>query len=1410
MDLHNPIRTGIEIFGPVFSPNSIIEEEELQDVPEEEPQKISSAQPLLRLLKEDVAGANPPSNVISGFVKRVWPSNGVDKPVIIKEWKLEEELLKHDVSRIPLWVKLYGLDIKFWGVNCLKKICGHVGQYIKCDDATKNRDFMGYARIMVEVQIGQQFPTEISFIDENGKQHGVRVVYDWLPTTCTACKGMGYTSEVCRKGGAVGTRKEWRPKPTRKPVQTAPAQPIQPKKVQLPRQQAKQRAQPPVQKQPIVIEQPRVVPITPVVQRSDIPPISSREPELDSMPRRFLTRMMRSSTGERRMFTPRGMSFMESLTLSLQKTKAELVERVLYEKGECSTLPSDNGLSSGGDRIWLIWDPTRFVVTVLDVNAQSLHAEVFDNIRQKKFWYTMVYGFNHMSERGSLWQSLRSYHSTVRGPWMVGGDFNSIMAVDERIGGAPVTRAEMRDMSLAIQECELHDMKGYGSFLTWNNKHEFEGKVYSRIDRVFINDEWLLEFPESNAHFLPEGLFDHCPCLVSFEELKTKKRMPFKYFNMWSQAYEFKDLIHKDWAQYVQGTVMFRVVTKLKQLKRSLRQLNSDQFSDIENLAKVTELSLEHLQEQLRVDPLNEGLCIAMKACAKEVEFLNTAKLAYLRQKSKVNWMKEGDENSNFFHSSIKRRRAKNRVYQVKDMRGVMCSTEENIKCAFKEFYISLLGTSKPVSPVKALKHLGLMAIAASSLKTVERLWGQKSLRLFRELSKVLPDVISSAQGAFIKGRDIVGNTLIYQDLIRLYKRKSCSPRMLMKLDLQKAYDSIEWSFVEEMLKAMRFPEKMVTIIMQCVTTPSYSIALNGEVFGFFKGKRGLRQGDPLSPLLFTICLDYLSRILDVTQKHTLFRFHPLCQRIGISHLCFADDLILFCKGERASIELMLKAYQLFSKASGLIMNASKSNFYCNGMDEGLVQELEVTTGMKKGQVPFKYLGVSVSPTRLSVLDCDCLVDKVTDRIRAMGSKHLSYAGRAILIKSIFSTLHNYWSRIFILPKTVLRKIEAICREFLWHGKETRDSPSLVAWEKICRPKKQGGLGFTNLILWNVAALTKYVWWIENKEDHLWVKWVYAVYIKDQRWFDYEPTLNSSWSWRKICQTKNLMKPFFTSSIFSLNVNYTVRMGYSWLLPAAGNVTWYPWSQNNWMIPKHRFIGWLMVQQRLLTQDRLIRMHILQSNICFLCGVAPEDHPHLFFLCKYSQKCCDLVSTWCRFSIPLQDSVDWWVTARFRSLCQKKILGIILVALIYQLWMCRNCSRVELSLSRPEMVLHLVQKDVTLSLVMLRNCKDGEFSDFKETDYKLLQCHTDEELEECSDKDNNEMISCKGSPRVVRNRIKQQYCLIPSSTSADICVRKNYATKCNPNYFQMGVKDLTSRRIEDVKDLGFGGLLMIK
>ncbi|XP_074299688.1 secreted RxLR effector protein 78-like [Silene latifolia] len=161
-----------------------------------------------------------------------------------------------------------------------------------------------------------------------------------------------------------------------------------------------------------------------------------------------------------------------------------------------------------------------------------------------------------------------------------------------------------------------------------------------------------------------------------------------------------------------------------------------------------------------------------------------------------------------------------------------------------------------------------------------------------------------------------------------MYNRKSVSPRFLLKVDLKKAYDSVSWSFLEEMMIALNFPGQFIGLVMESVRTATYSLVLNGDMFGFFKGKKGLRQGDPLSPLLFTIAMEYLSRVLTYVTDTMKFKYHPLCAPLKLSHLTFADDLLLFSRGDVASIMVLLRDFATFFKASGLLMSPSKTSAY--------------------------------------------------------------------------------------------------------------------------------------------------------------------------------------------------------------------------------------------------------------------------------------------------------------------------------------------------------------------------------------------------------------------------------------------------------------------------------------------------
>ena len=133
---------------------------------------------------------------------------------------------------------------------------------------------------------------------------------------------------------------------------------------------------------------------------------------------------------------------------------------------------------------------------------------------------------------------------------------------------------------------------------------------------------------------------------------------------------------------------------------------------------------------------------------------------------------------------------------------------------------------------------------------------------LCSRLREILPDVVHPNQSAFIEGRLIGHNNMIYQDLIRLYHQKTFSPRCIFKIDLRKAYDSVSWEFIDHLLTKLKFPPQFYHWVLALLNTCSYTPVVNGHHYGNFQGKKGLRQGDPISPLIFVLVMDYLTRSL--------------------------------------------------------------------------------------------------------------------------------------------------------------------------------------------------------------------------------------------------------------------------------------------------------------------------------------------------------------------------------------------------------------------------------------------------------------------------------------------------------------------------------------------------------------------
>ncbi|KAL2252961.1 UNVERIFIED_CONTAM: Retrovirus-related Pol polyprotein from type-2 retrotransposable element R2DM [Sesamum indicum] len=400
---------------------------------------------------------------------------------------------------------------------------------------------------------------------------------------------------------------------------------------------------------------------------------------------------------------------------------------------------------------------------------------------------------------------------------------------------------------------------------------------------------------------------------------------------------------------------------------------------------------------------------------------------------------------------------------------------------------------------------------------------------LVQRLSVVLDKLISPCQAAFILGRSIEDNIMLAQELFTGYNQIHLPPRCALKVDISKAYDTVECDFLVAILQFFNFPTTFIRCIEECITTASFPIGLNGKPHGFFNGARGLRQGDPLSPYLFVLVMEK-------------------CEPARVFQLGFADDLLLFCRADMDSIRVFKMGLDRFVEWSGLRLNVQKSHLIISRSAQDRKEQMLAVLGFQEGHLPMRYLGLPLLSSRLSISDCQPLVSKIDARITRWEGISLSYVGRVQIIKFVLSTLSLHWASAFILPKAVIKEVEKHLRTFLWKG-TSMTGYAKVAWKDVCKPVEEGGLGIKDIGILNRVLMTKKSCdVIRCDRTSIWVEWLQHGRLQNNSiWTVGEQ--GGSWGWRKLLRLHSYIQPMVE-----------LRIGDGDLLSLEGSMasTWTP------------------------------------------------------------------------------------------------------------------------------------------------------------------------------------------------------------------------------------------------------------
>ncbi|XP_020680279.1 uncharacterized protein LOC110097948 [Dendrobium catenatum] len=693
----------------------------------------------------------------------------------------------------------------------------------------------------------------------------------------------------------------------------------------------------------------------------------------------------------------------------------------------------DNFAYASPGRIWIKWNSLKVSFKPLFTSRQLIHGSVFSGTTEV-YCISVVYASNSMDDRQILWKDLTDLVVGISIPWIILGDFNCCRSPHEKAGGSLLTNSKISDFNSLIFNIAVHDLSYVGHYFTWFNQRA-KNPIHIKLDRMRVNDNWLDTYPNSFYIMDNPQISDHSPILLQYDQTQHQKHH-FLFKNYWLSKPEF-------WDSLIQASPLDPELNlALKDIDHQLAEKNSDWSSWILQRAKAKWMSngeddLKFLYSRINTRH-NSNLIKSITNSEGDFTIsadINNVNVNHFQKIFNTNI----PPSSSTWTAPIHLKLPSNLIPQlvspitVEEIKNVVfsspkCSTPGPDGYTF-EFYKSTWNTigkqlCKAVltffSTGSMPKHAKATAIALipkrphaqdiadyRPISPCNNFYKIIAKILANRMKEVMPSIIHPSQSGFNKDRVISDNILLVAELLKDFNSSSKNQYFCVKFDIHKAFDTVSRNFLIDRMLAKGFPYAFVSWIKGCISDVYFSVSINGALDGYFKSSSGLRQGCPLSPTYFALSWIASSCFEEATLQNSFKGMKA--GNISISHLLYADDLLVFAKDSLDNAHYLNNFLNNFASISSLQVNSNKINILLSKNvtnDEAIYSTLNIPIST----APVKYLGILIFHRRLKICDYQPLLEKISGSLDGWKARNLSFVGRLQYHNYTINNILAYWS----------------------------------------------------------------------------------------------------------------------------------------------------------------------------------------------------------------------------------------------------------------------------------------------------------------------------------------------------------------------------------------------------------------